>query len=70
MRELLDCFGYAGAERAFGLLQPRQSDIDKGAVAPVTSMPDYAVLQRGLTEAQFAERVFQNALDLLDVERV
>ena len=69
LRELLDCFGYAGAERAFELLQPRQSDIDKGAVAPVTSMPDYAALQRGLTEAQFAEHVFQNAIDLLDVKR-
>lgn len=69
LRELLDCFGYAGAERAFELLQPRQSDIDKGAVAPVTFMPDYAALQRGLTEAQFAEHVFQNAIDLLDVKR-
>lgn len=69
LRMLLDCFGYAGAERANELIQPRQSDIENGTAAPVTFVPDYAALQQGLDEAQFAEQVFQNALDLLDVKR-
>lgn len=69
LRTLLDCFGYAGKERAHELMQPRPSDIENGSAVPVACDPDYAALQQGLSEAQFAERVFQNALDLLDVER-
>lgn len=66
---LLDCFGYGGEERALDLISPRQSDIDNGTAQPLAEHPDYAALQRGLTESQFAEQVFQNALDLLDVKR-
>ncbi|MEI3377283.1 MAG: TatD family hydrolase [Coriobacteriales bacterium] len=69
LRTLLDCFGYAGEQRAIELISPRQSDIENGTAEPVTAMPDYPALQRGLDEGQFAERVFQNALDLLDARR-
>lgn len=69
LRMLLDCFGYAGEQRARALMEPRQIDIDNGAAAPVNPAIDFAKLQQGLSESQFAERVFQNALDVLDMDR-
>lgn len=69
LRTLLDCFGYAGEEKAHSLIEPRQIDIENGMTAHADATPDYSTLQQGLTEAQFAERVFQNALDVLDPER-
>lgn len=69
LRMLLDCFGYAGEEKAHALIEPRQVDIDNGIAHSNGVSPDYAELQQGLSEAQFADQVFQNALDALDSER-
>lgn len=66
LRTLLDCFGYAGRERAEALLQPRPSDIEAGMSPVDTSGIDFARLQGGLSEAQFCERVYANAVELLD----
>lgn len=66
LRKLLDCFGYAGVATALKALQPRPSDIENGAVAVGLEDVDFAALQQGLTEAQFAARLYDNAMALLD----
>ncbi len=66
-RELLDCFGFAGADAACGLLNPRESNIAAGA-QPLACPPDFAALQDGLSEAAFLQRLYDNAVELLDRE--
>lgn len=69
LRMLLDCFGYSGEERSVELVNPRANDLAAGQEGIDAEIPDLAALQKGLSQAEFAERVFQNALDLLDRER-
>ena len=69
LRMMLDCFGYAGAERALELIQPRQIDIDNGIVAPLAKDIDYDQLRNGLDERSFCDQLYENALCLLDSER-
>lgn len=64
-RELLDCFGYAGADVALSALNPRESDVAAGAES-LACPPDYAALQAGLSEADFARQLYDNAVELLD----
>ncbi len=64
-RELLDCFGYAGAEAARAALDPRASDVAAGAPA-LAELPDFEALQGGLSEAAFLQRLYDNAVGLLD----
>lgn len=67
LRMLLDCFGYAGEDRALELVQPRQIDIENGVVAPqADDLPDYASLHQSADELEFSNRVYQNAIELLD----
>ena len=62
LRMLLDCFGFAGQERAQEIAQPRAIDIENGAVAPKLGVPP----QPHMDEGAFAEQVYRNAVDLLD----
>ena len=66
LRTLLDCFGYAGAERARELVMPRQVDIDAGVAAPPERERDYEALQAGRDEESFCEQLYDNAIRLLD----
>lgn len=69
LRMLLDCFGYGGEQKAHELIQPRPIEIENGTARPVEKSLDYRALQQGLSESDFAELVFQNALDVLDPQR-
>ena len=66
MRMLLDCFGYAGEERAVEALSPRPVDVENGARPLELGSVDFSALQGGMDEAAFCERVFENAVSLLD----
>jgi TatD DNase family protein len=68
MRTLLDCFGYAGTEAARAALDPRPSDVAAGTAEPLPQLPDFAALQDGLDEAEFARCMYGNAVELLDRE--
>lgn len=68
LRMLLDCFGYAGDERARELMQPRQIDIDNGVEVPQMDCMDFASLRGGNDELAFCERIYSNAIALLDGE--
>lgn len=65
MRMLLDCFGYSGDARARELMQPRQIDIDNGVVAPVLDDLDFEGLRLGMSEQDFCNQVYANAIELL-----
>ena len=65
LRMLLDCFGYAGEERACSLIAPRQIDIDNGVVWTDGREADFAELQRGMSELEFCEQIYGNAVFLL-----
>ena len=66
LRTLLDCFGYAGEERALELMRPRAIDVENGAEPRPAGPIDFARLQGGLDEAQFCNKVDANAVALLD----
>lgn len=66
LRTLLDCFGYAGEERALELMRPRAIDVENGAESRPADSIDFARLQGGLDEAQFCNKVDANAVALLD----
>lgn len=65
MRMLLDCFGYSGEDRARELMQPRQIDIDNGAVAMPLENLDFDGLCQGMDERAFCEQLYANATALL-----
>lgn len=66
LRKMLDCFGYAGEEAAVEALQPRPVDFENGAKPVDLGALDFTGLQCGLTEAEFCDRLYRNALGLLD----
>jgi TatD DNase family protein len=65
LRMLLDCFGFAGDERALEVLMPRPVDIENGAEKPDLAALDFPALRKGLNEAQFCRQVYANATRLL-----
>lgn len=67
--QLLECFGYAGELRAIEALQPRQVDIDNGASPVELGDIDFSALQQGLSAREFCERLYDNAVALLDRTR-
>lgn len=74
LRMLLDCLGYAGAERACELVQPREIDRvegeqEAGADAEAHFACSHETKVLSFTEAQCAERIYRNALDVLDRQR-
>ena len=65
-RTLLDCFGFAGSERALELINPRSIDIAEGEGAPEVHAPNFTELQCGQDEGAFCALLYRNATMLLD----
>ena len=65
LRMLLDCMGYAGAERACELASPRVIDLQEGEERTMTAV-DVAALQCGLDEIGMCNKLCNNAVELLD----
>lgn len=66
LRCLMDCFGYSGKEIAAAYVTPRPSDMPQGEEPQALINPDYTVLQHGLNEEEFAAKLYDNALSLLN----
>lgn len=66
LRMLLDCLGYAGEERALELMSPRPADVPEGEEPRPLLQPCFAALQDGLDELAMCQRLFRNAVELLD----
>ena len=66
LRMLLDCMGYAGSDKALELMSPRPKDAEQGAKPALDAAPDLALMQDGLDELQMAQRIYHNAVELLD----
>lgn len=66
LRMLLDCLGYAGEDRAVELMSPRPKDVAEGAEPKLPVDPDFKTMQDGLSELAMAQRIFDNAVTLLD----
>ena len=66
LRMLLDCLGYAGEKRALELMSPRPKDVAEGEQPHPLLEPNFAAVQEGLGELQMAQRIYSNAVDLLD----
>lgn len=66
LRMLLDCMGYAGKERALELMSPRPKDVPEGEQPHPPVQPDFTAMQDGLDELQMAQRLYDNAVSLLD----
>lgn len=69
LRMLMDCFGYSGQARMQELVSPRQVDLGQDVALDDICTMDPLVLQNGMDETQFAERVYNNAIGLLDGKR-
>jgi TatD DNase family protein len=68
LRKLLDCFGYAGVEKALAAMTPRPCDVLDGTDPLPLAAPDFDALHQGLSEAAFCGRIYDNALNLLDCD--
>ena len=66
LRMLLDCLGYAGEERALELMSPRPMDLPEGDQPRPLLEPNFTALQGGLDELGMCQRLYRNAVELLD----
>lgn len=66
LRMLLDCMGYVGDVRALELMSPRPKDVAEGVAPKPPVEPDFESMRDGLDELEMAQRVFDNAVSLLD----
>ncbi|MGN0038423.1 MAG: TatD family hydrolase [Coriobacteriales bacterium] len=69
LRMLLDCLGYAGRERALELMSPRPMDLPEGEEPRPLLQPSFTALQGGLDELGMCQRLYRNAVELLDRPR-
>lgn len=66
LRMLLDCMGYVGEERALELMSPRPKDVLEGETPKPPLVPDFLAMQSGAGELEMVQRIFGNAVALLD----
>ena len=66
LRMLLDCLGYAGEERALELMSPRPMDLPEGEEPRPLLEPSFTAMQGGLDELGMCQRLYRNAVELLD----
>ncbi len=69
LRILLDSFGYAGEQVAVDAWSPRQTNIDNGATPVALGERDIEKLQQGLSEVDFCQKIYSNAVELLGHKR-
>ena len=66
LRMLLDCLGYAGEQHALELMSPRPMDLPEGEQPAPLLQPSFERLQEGLDELGMCQRLYRNAVELLD----
>lgn len=67
LRTLLDCFGFDGEEKALSLITPRQIDVAPDTTPEPLRMPDYLGCQHGLSQQEFAQQLYANALEVFAI---
>ncbi len=65
LRMLLDCFGYAGQERAEALVTPRASEVPEGTEPAPLVIPDFSEIHERYDEHAFCKQLYDNAIALL-----